>query len=139
MPCQAKRCKLQKSVTGWAIRAYVYSKHLEMQTKLKRVSALYIICQNEGDFKLYVQESRPYGHLFQRCMYSIYSRISPLCEIQAWQTRQRQRTSCLAPMQENSNSVMTENDLLDLKANWRKFCEHSYFRDLTSNQRRLRK
>ena len=33
-----------------------------------------------------------------------------------------------------ANSAMTENDLLDLKANW-KFCDHSYFRDLTGNQR----
>ena len=31
------------------------------------------------------------------------------------------------------------HDLLDFKANWREFCDHSYFRDLTSNQIRLRK
>ena len=30
-------------------------------------------------------------------------------------------------------------DLLDFKANWREFCDHSYLRDLASNQRRLRK
>ena len=32
-------------------------------------------------------------------------------------------------------------DLQDFKANWKKFCDHSYFRDLhvTSNQKRLRK
>ena len=38
-----------------------------------------------------------------------------------------------------ANSTMTKNDLLDFKADWRKFCDHSYFRDLTSDQRRLRK
>ena len=33
------------------------------------------------------------------------------------------------------------HDLLDFKANWiwRDFCDHFYFRDLTSNQRRLQK
>ena len=39
-------------------------------------------------------------------------------------------------------SVMAETKkmvqvLLDFKANWREFYDHSYFRDLTSNQRRL--
>ena len=29
--------------------------------------------------------------------------------------------------------------LLDFKANWREFYDHSYFRDLTSNRRRLGK
>ena len=29
--------------------------------------------------------------------------------------------------------------LLDFIANWREFYDHSYFRDLTSNQRRLEK
>ena len=45
-------------------------------------------------------------------------------------------------MQENSKindfSAMAENDLLDFKGKWREFCDHSYFRDLTSNQRRLK-
>ena len=41
--------------------------------------------------------------------------------------------------QQNDLSAMAENNLLDFKANWREFCDHSYFRDLTSNQRRLRK
>ena len=31
------------------------------------------------------------------------------------------------------------HDLLDFKANWREFCDHSYFIDLTSNQTRLQK
>ena len=48
----------------------------------------------------------------------------------------------LAPMQENSRMTFQQwakNDLLDFKANWREFCDHLYFRDLTSHQRRLRK
>ena len=41
-------------------------------------------------------------------------------------------------------SVMAETKkmvqvLLDFKASWREFYDHSYFRDLTSNQRRLGK
>ena len=41
-------------------------------------------------------------------------------------------------------SVMAETKkmvqvLLDFKANWREFYDRSYFRDLTSNQRRLGK
>ena len=44
-----------------------------------------------------------------------------------------------ARKQQNDFSAMAENDLLEFKANWREFCDRSYFRDLTSNQRRLRK
>ena len=42
--------------------------------------------------------------------------------------------------QQNNLSVMADSlhDLFDFKANWREFCDHSYFRDLTSNQRQLR-
>ena len=61
---------------GWDIRtADGVSAYPEMQTRLKRVSALYIFCQNEVDIKqtnhVYVQESRSngkskYGRLRQR-------------------------------------------------------------------------
>ena len=44
-----------------------------------------------------------------------------------------------ATKQQNDFSAMAENDFLDFKANLREFCDHSYFRDLTNNQRRLRK
>ena len=51
---------------------------------------------------------------------------------------------CNAHVQQNELSAVADakkmvHDLLDFKANWREFCDHSYFRDLTSNQRRLRK
>ena len=64
-----------------------------------------------------------------------------ICETQTWQI-----TSEIAQLlpgtnarKQNDFSAMAENDLLDFKANWREFCDHSYFRDLTSNQGRLRK
>ena len=86
------RCPVKQSdascgsqVTGWVIRAYIHvSKHPEMQTRLKWVSTLYIFCQNEADFKHHEnsQESRPK---------SKHGRL-----------RQRLRSSCLVPMQENS-------------------------------------
>ena len=46
--------------------------------------------------------------------------------------------------QHNELSAIAETmkmvkDLLDFKANWKEFYDHSYFRDLISNQRRIRK
>ena len=51
---------------------------------------------------------------------------------------------CKKKPQQNELSAMAEkkkmvHGLLDFKANWREFCDHSYFRDWTSYQRRLRK
>ena len=51
---------------------------------------------------------------------------------------------CNAHVQQNELLAMAEtkkmvHDLLDFKANWREVYNHSYFRDLTINQRRLRK
>ena len=42
----------------------------------------------------------------------------------------------LSAMAETKNMV---HDLLDFKASWREFCDHSYLRDSTSNQRQPRK
>ena len=51
---------------------------------------------------------------------------------------------CNAHAQQNELLAMAEtkkavHDLLDFRANWREVFDHSYFRDLTSNQRQLRK
>ena len=64
VPCQAKRCKLRKFSDRMGY-TYVYSKHLEMQTRLKWVSALYVFCENEAHIK----------HL------CICTRILPLCQV----------------------------------------------------------
>ena len=90
------------------------------------MSALYIFCQNEVNIK----------HL------CIYTRISALCKIQTWQITSEIAQflpGTNATKQRNDFLAMAENDLLDFKANWREFCYHFYFRDLTSNQRRLGK
>ena len=67
--------KLSNRMGYTYVRTYVYSEHPEMQTRLKWVSALYIFWQNEADFNhrfFNIQESRPYGHLFQRLISSTY-------------------------------------------------------------------
>ena len=79
---------------------------------------------------------------FKRAIYIYNTRISPLCEIQSWQITSEIAhflSGTNARKQQNDFSAMAENDLLDFNANWGELCDHSYFRDLTSNQRRLRK
>ena len=49
---------------------------------------------------------------------------------------------CNAHVQQNDLSAMAGekkmvHDLLDFKASLREFCDHSYFRDLTGDKRRL--
>ena len=60
-------------------------------------------------------------------------KLKPDYQLRSWTIH------CNAHAQQNELSAMTEtkkmvHDLLDFKANWREFCDHSYFRDLTSNQ-----
>ena len=77
VPCQAKRCKLRKLINRMGY-TYIYSKHNEMQTRLKWVSALYIFCENEA-------------HIKHPCT---CTRITPLCQVILWWTETNGKPHC---------------------------------------------
>ena len=98
-----------------------------MQMRLKLVSVLYIFFQNEADFK----------------HHEMHKNLAPM-PIQTWQITSEIAQFLPCTKQQNELSAMAEkkkmvHDQLYFKASWRECCDHSYFRDLTSNQRRLRK
>ena len=104
MPCQAKRCKLRKLINRMGY-TYVYSKHPEMQTRLKWVSALYIFCENEA-------------HI-------ISARILPLCQVISSWRKQTEKITAFRKRRHCGSCALEVTNLNAVASNLPRTCSKS--------------